>query len=317
VLLGVTVFLLTLELLLRSVGSRLSHDVKNISGIESVATALEQAPPPRVLFVGNSILLAGIDPIQFQRAISAQPGAAKISTFIVHPDSSHATVWDYLLHRYFIEPEKLPDDVFLVSGRVHLADREMSSVELGGYYVSNRDIVRYFNLDNGGFDEGVGFFLGRISAIARLRKRVSPRIFDVMLPFYQENWSLLHHGPEPAMSKTSASALPNRSDEELLEWPESSSTTRHLQSIADTLREKGIRLTIVLAPMPRPYKLDPGIEAMIEERDIRLLDMRQLPGLRAEDFADQEHLNETGREIFTNALAKEVANYWIPGPSVR
>ena len=65
VLAVIAVSLLAMELALRATGTRLSRDVEKIQSIGAVAMDLENRAKPRALFVGNSILLAGLDPGRF------------------------------------------------------------------------------------------------------------------------------------------------------------------------------------------------------------------------------------------------------------
>lgn len=306
VLAVIAVSLLAVELALLATGARLSRDVENIKRISEVADDLKKREAPRVLFVGNSILLAGLDPGRFETAVADHGG--RVSVSMVHPDSSGATVWDYLLNRYFVERGALPEDVILVSGRRHLLDQSAKTVELGGYYVSDADIPRFFSLENAGIDAAASFFLGRYSATARLRHRFSPRIFDFMLPHFQENWILLHRPPGTGGKEETI----GRSPPTLALAP-----VRHLEAMARTLRERGVRLTVVQAPAREPYEIEPVVADLIATESLQLADLREIPGIGPESFADLDHLNESGKVAFTAALASRLAKQWIPTPAVR
>lgn len=316
VLVALAVSLFLFEIVLRIVGDDLSNDVAHLNRVPVISESMARASKPRVLLIGNSILLAGIAPDRLREGIRlGGDGNPAPAIYMVHPDSSHVTIWDYLLHRYFLEEESLPEDLVIVTGRTHLRDAPVKAVELGGYYVSDADIPRYFHHDNRGFDEAVSFFNGRFFATARLRKRVSPRIFDAVLPYYQENWSLLHQ--VVGVEEGAESAIPIETEKDTSEDSGSSPSTYHLQSLARSLNAEGIRTTVVLAPAVGGYQLDPRLEGIIREAGWNLLDFNRIPGLGMEQFQDEDHLNEEGRAIFTEALATQLAKSWIPKETVR
>lgn len=300
--LSVLVLLLALELFFRATSSRISQDVAKIEKLDEVANKLGAAQPSRILFVGNSILRDGNDTDQFTNLIEEEESSANLTAYAVHPDSSHAVIWDYMLSRYFIAPGSHPEDVVIVTGRIHLRDQHANPTDLGGYYVCTSDIKRYLKTDAESLDDVIFFFLGRFSETARMRKRVSPRIYDILLPYYQENWIHLNRPRKFTASaektdKKSASTSPTIS-------------TDHLESIIEMHRRNEIRLTVVKAPMPKPYELDPEILSLLDQSNVSVLDMSNLPSLTIDHFADEDHLNSSGKSIFTKALAAAMAKYW-------
>lgn len=297
VVLSLAALLLVLESVFAITGHRLSHDVENIRQISATAKALQSTPPPRVLFVGNSLTQAGLDPALLKEEAVKRGFDPRLSIFTAYPDSSHATIWSYLLDRYFLEPDCVPENVVIITGSRHLLDAPPNHNALGAYYVSNRDIPYYLRHDAGSIENAMDFLLGRCSSTITLRRRVSPRVFDVLLPYYQENWYLLSQA-----SMKGALVAGHQSSEDV--------STDHFRRFAAKLKERGVRLTLVAAPMPNPYVIHPSVVAAMKENQLDVLDMNPIPGLTAGHFADADHLNAQGKEIFTRALAAELPNRW-------
>lgn len=289
--------LAALELTFRATGHRLSHDLENIHAIGLTAQTMAAAPPPRVLFVGNSITQAGVDPALFTAEAKRHGADPQLSLYTAYPDSSHAAIWDYLLDRYFIEPGRLPEDVIIVTGRVHLLDAPTNQAQLGAYYVSWADVPYYLKHDAHSVDSVIEFMLGRAFTTMTLRTRVSPRFFNVALPYYQENWFILNRA---AMT----GALVAKPDTQT-EVP-----TTHLKHLVQVLKQSGVRLTVVAAPMPHPYVMHQSVVAALAQLQVDVVDLNPIPGLTAEHFADEDHLNNIGKDIFTRALSAALPNHW-------
>lgn len=297
VVLSLLALLAALEVMFCISGHHLSHDIENIREISRTAKTLAAAPPQRVLFVGNSITQAGLDPALFAAEAKQHGADPQLSIYTAYPDSSHATIWDYLLDRYFIEPGQLPEDVVIVTGRVHLLDAPTNQAQLGAYYVSWSDVPYYLRHDAPPADSMIEFMLGKSLTLMTLRNRVSPRLFNVLLPYYQENWFILNR----AAMKGALVAKPDTQSE---------APTTHLKHLVQSLKQRGVRLTVVAAPMPHPYVLHRSVAAALAQEQIDVVDLNPIPGLTAEHFADEDHLNNLGKEIFTRALSAALPNHW-------
>lgn len=295
VALCLVLFLLALEGFFRASGARLSADAVKIERIGQVAAKLNRAAPPRVLMLGNSILGAGVDTARLQTGMNESPDAREWDVEAVTPDSSHVTIWDYLVSRYFVGPGLMPEELVLVTGRMHLVDAPANLSHLAAYYVANRDLARFFAEDTHSFEQRLEFLLGRWYVPMRFRQRVSPRVFDVLLPNYQENWHILNQ----ASLNTPLAVRKGRGDEP--------ATTRHLAHLLKQAEEKGTRVTVVLAPMPKPYTLHPAVQSMLDQAGVRVVNVNPVPGLGESHFADADHLNEAGKALFTEALIPALA----------
>lgn len=293
VALAVLAMLAGLEVFFRLAGGRLSEDVVSTRAIASTAGELAAASPPRTLIVGNSMAREGVDPDLLAKEITAGGDDSAHSFFLVYPDSSHALVWEYLLRKQFIGSGIVPENVILVAGRQHLFDAPGNNSQMGAYFVSWRDSLRFIREETGSVDEAAEFLLGRMSDAYSMRARVSPRVFDFLLPHYQENWVILNRA-----------ALAGRGT--ALAGADAGGATRHLRGIAELLREKNCRLIVALAPLPYAYELHPGLAADLRELSIPVVNVNPLPGIGPDCFSDADHLNEKGRGLFTKALAKEL-----------
>ncbi|MEN3942448.1 hypothetical protein WJU23_14210 [Prosthecobacter sp. SYSU 5D2] len=295
----VLVALLTLlECFFRVKGGRLSSDVRNIESIAQVAEEVSAAPTPRWLFVGNSLLQAGVDPVLLRKEMLTYGAPQNLGIFMAYPDSSHMKIWDYLVERYFAETDCLPDKLVLVTGRMHLADAPANVSHLGAYYVSWRALPRYLKEDGGSSEAVAEFFVGRSMALMRSRQRVSPRVFDILLPHYQENWHLLN---EAAMQGPLVEKVGQASK---------AYETRHLRHFIRLLSERKVELLVVKAPMQHSYELPEEILEVLGQAGVPVVDVNPLLQLGAEHFADADHLNEAGRVLFTRALGEALGKGW-------
>jgi hypothetical protein len=299
VVLSLLILLAVVESGFSLAGHLLSRDVTNIRSISATAQTMASAAAPRVLFVGNSITQAGVDPALLTEEAIKHGSPAQLSVHTAYPDSSHVTVWDYLTRRYFLEQGSLPEDIVIVTGQLHLLDAPVNHAHLGAYYVSTSDMLYYLKHDAGSIDHSVEFLLSRGLMTPSLRARVSPRLFDLVLPHYQENWTLLNQASmKGALASGSKAAA--------------GGTTSHLERLIATLQQHHIRLTVVAAPMQQPYELHPRVIAALQKAKVNILDLRSVPGLGSDHFADADHLNAKGKELFTRALAPGLTSLWQP-----
>ncbi|WP_449067155.1 hypothetical protein [Prosthecobacter sp.] len=291
-ILSVLVMLVAIEVFFRLAGHRLSADVAGIRDIKATAAQMAATPAPRLLFVGNSLSREGIDPQALQAGLKS--AGSKTSVFMAYPDSSHALVWDYLLSCYFADAPSRPEEVILVSARIHLLDAPGNVSQMGAYYVSWDDAWRFLKDEAVSVDERVEFFLGRFFATYAMRAKVNPRVFDVLLPHYQENWSILNRAALMGRGTALSGAV-------------SGGTTRHLRHVVGLLKGKGVRVRVLKVPMPNLYPLDVSVDAALKELDVPVIDLNPVPGISPENFPDGEHLNAAGRVALTRALVTELS----------
>lgn len=295
VMIAVLIVLGVVEVFLRTAGHRLSQDVVATQQIVKTAAELAAAPKPRLLIVGNSMAREGIDPALLESELKAAKGAAAPSVFIAYPDSSHALVWDYLLEKYFVRDDSKPDEVLLVTGRQHLLDSPSNHASMGASFVSWAATPRYLRDDAQSFDGGAEFLLGRLSSTYSMRARVSPRVFSLLLPHYEENWVILNRA---ALAGRGVALSGNVYD---------NVTTRHFEHLAKFSKEKGVRLTVVAAPLPYRYEIVSPVQRALKQLNVPVVDLNPVAGIDARSFSDADHLNAAGKTVFTRALAKALA----------
>ena len=294
VVLAVLLMLGVVEVFFRTAGHHLSQDVVSTKQIAKTADELAAAPKPRLLIVGNSMARESVDPALLESELKQTNAAAARSVFMAYPDSSHALVWDYLLEKHFVKKDQAPDELIIVTGRQHMLDSPGNHSHMGAYYVSWSAAPRYLREDTPSFDAGAEFLLGRLSATYSMRARVSPRVFDVILPHYQENWVILNRA---ALAGKGVALSGNNN----------TGTTRHFEHLARTLKSRGVRLTLVAAPLPYSYEIAPPVLSALKELEVPLINLNPIAGINDGSFADADHLNASGKAVFTRALAKALA----------
>ena len=108
VLVALGLLLLAAEAGIRSVGSSISLDLEHIGGIPAIAEEFGQGDELRVLFLGNSLTRAGLNPEAFELEAASQ-GLGPLRIAHIYPDDTTISEWPHVFKHFFVDPDLLPD----------------------------------------------------------------------------------------------------------------------------------------------------------------------------------------------------------------
>ena len=298
-LLVVTAVFIVLEIFTRTFLFRASKDFSQFLAFPHRSAVLVDQPGTRIAFVGNSLTREGIDPQIFSQTLSEHVDGV-VAADVFAADASKINVWYYLMNRYFWRPERSPD-LFIVSYyENNLLDG--NSIEIGRFaqfFVERQDWPEVFSHDVTSFGQRMEFLLSSGWATFAARDRIKERVLSLLVPHYQE---LTLQTNEIQRQQRSSSL----------------GTTTHKAVTHDMLkrflaRANEHRSKIVFVAFPtiipgrdrpyQPYELDSETTRLIREAGMQFVDLRQVPELTPDMYADDIHLNAIGRPIFSHHLA--------------
>ncbi len=292
-ILVVVLGLLFVEVAVRLAGERLSGDVVHIEKIGEIAGDLAQAEGFRILFVGNSLIGDGLDSERLE-SILAESLRIPVRVAKIRPDGTSPLEWYYLIDRHVFDPGARPDVLVIAFGPGHLFDRSgnQAVLRLAAHHVAWDQVGEVFAEDLEGFDAGAQFVLARVSRAYALRDRVQPRVLDQVIPGYQDLAPLI---------------LRDRPTGAEVDAGQEQRGTRLLERILGRAQREGVPVLFVAMPSGPGWVVDPGVERLIREHSLGLLDLNEELPLPPERFPDGQHLDDVGRRIFTDSLASSIA----------
>ena len=273
------------EIVVRLIEQSFSFNIRHIRSIPSLADEINQQAGISVLFMGNSLITYGVDPIIFRDEMRAR-GVGPLQFERVAPDASSIREWRYAFKHFFLDRGHIPDALVVNFAAGHLEDQQkIHPSDLATFYTSFTDIPPIFAQDVQSFGDRTEFLLSHFFRLFAYREAISKRILDVVVPNYRS-----------ALTQINAKMRDGSSKEHV-------PTYRTLERFsADSLR-RGVRLILVAMPLQYPYSLDPRLPDKARELGITLIDARDVEGLTASQFIDQMHMDHAGAILYTRTLA--------------
>ncbi len=282
--------LLLCEIAMRLTETSLSRDLVHIRAIPRIAEDMTAKPGIRVLFLGNSQTRCGVDERVFASECDAE-GTPRMSVARVFPDATSVVIWFYAFKRFFIDSGRIPDILVVnFSGR-HLQDPSaVNATVLGGFYARMDDMPEIFRNDIKEFGDRAEFLLAAWSSAFANRERVSPRVLDVLVPFYRSNSELVNKSIGGKASRRSTAP-----------------TYGTLKRLLRLAAENNVKVIAVAMPLATKYSVDPQLKNVIEEAGMKFIDARKVDGLKPKLFPDGFHMNSEGAAIYSRYLARTLA----------
>ncbi len=279
------------ELGLRIGSERLSSDIAHIRSIPAVAAALRGRDGEQLLFLGNSLTREGVDLATVRGEL--QCGPAGVSAESVHPDDTTILDW-YYLYRNNFSSENALDWMVIPFVRGQLSDGttihpDRIAAYFGGW--ANAEEMLRFDLTSLG--DRIGYLLASSLRLFSERERVRDRVLSVAIPDYRRTATRLNEAVRRESARRS---------------PDEKPTYTRLVRLLGLARQRGVRAAFVAMPVPQPYGLDPGLQAVLAQNGGELLDMRDTKELSAADYADRLHLSPSGAKTFSRILGGRLRN---------
>ncbi|HSW46462.1 MAG TPA: hypothetical protein VLM89_12915 [Phycisphaerae bacterium] len=286
----------TAELVLRAFEAKLSIDLLHIHDIPKISAGLAQKPRPRILFLGNSLTREGIDEAALKEGLSGFGGGEAVSLAKVFPDNTQIAEWYYAFRRYFINSGHPPDCLIISCQPVQLRDQAPFSIYgLGRHWIDYQDVGEVFDADLTVFGDKVEFVLSRASVMFANRFRISSRILVACVPGHEQLARRVNTMRNETLEAT------------LARQEEAKPTYQRLKRFAELARANHVRFIVAAMPVCSPYDIDPNLLETARTLGVTVLDCRNVPGLRKEDYRDGYHLTPKGAAMYSAVLAEKLA----------
>jgi hypothetical protein len=276
-----------LEIVTRIVLVPASIDLSRLVHYPSQAQRLCDRPGACVAFVGNSATERGVDPELFRRLLGVKAGL-----FVA--DASHINTWIWMINRQFWKQDVSPGLIVINFFGDSLGDEQPLAIgRLAFFLTDHRDWGELFREDITSLEQRTDFLLSTVSATYALRERIKERTLT-LLPGYK-----------------AYAAMQNRVNFQVIERPQKPATHETLQRLLAKARARGTRLVFVAFPTlgrsaAASYDVADGARRLIADAGMIFLDMRGLRRLEPRHYADNVHLTEEGRALYTRHLAESL-----------
>ena len=301
--LGLLVFLGALEIFTRVSLHDRSKDFRRFGGYPAKAAALvATANAQRIAFIGNSATDRGVDPRVVEAALARNGRPAAAAELFV-ADQSRIDTWRYIFERYFARPERNPDLVVVSFYENDLEDGNPIEIgRLAQFFTTIRDWPELFRVNLRTLDDRASFVISSFSATYAASDRIRERILPALVPGFRDhseriNEIIFQHEQQRRQRRVEAPTRPRFAA---------------VERLLDRAAERGVKLCFVAYPTlvaggRSPYDLAPELLALLARRAIPLIDLRNVPGLGPEFYADEVHLTEAGRARYSAALGEALA----------
>jgi len=285
--------LLLSEAAMRLMESNLSKDVAHLKQFPQIAQDLTAHPTKhtRVLFLGNSLTRYGIDVDVFQEEIRRYHGAP-VQIAKVVPDNSQLADWSYAYRNFFHESQH-PPEVLVIGfgfGNQHLADRPSSHPErLARYYCSLKDMKELCKWDLPDIESRLDYVVASGSVLYANRDRVQRWGFDRIIPEYRDGIQTLNELLQAASPKETSHV-----------------TFQRLRALIEDAQQDGVRVVLMALPIGIEYEFDPELLRLTAEKQVPVIDCRNVPGVTSDQLFDGLHLDPDGAKLVTRHLAQKL-----------
>ena len=301
-----------LEVIARLIAPSLDYDRVHIHAFPEIAQEMKDAESPRIMILGNSLLLHGIDETMLREHIS-KALSRPCSVSKVTPVSTAARDWLYLYDTYFTQSQSHPDIAVIGFVSHHLPDQsELKMRRLTRHFCSLENLGSCLNEEGGSLDEKAIGFISHFSALFGDQRTHQWGVSSATIPQFGPGVSRLNNILDAAKNR------PVQGKKKVTGAPPSPRSYRKLAHLIKTLKAHGVKPYFIPMPQPEPWTVDPEAKATIKEQGGTLIERSVNPRLGRSDFSDGYHLGETGKIRFTSFLAsvlsEELSSMEKPAP---
>jgi len=288
VVLALLALIALVDVSLRLTDSRLSGNLAHVEAIPEIIAEAGQPERRSVLVLGNSLTNNGVAPDVMNARLS------DVTLAKVTPDATGLWDWQCLLDHQVIERQNLQFDTLVIGFAWHLLSDQtrVDASRLGSLYCDLSDLgrARAIGLRNSG-DIGE-FVAAKLLRSYALRDTLRNRLFQIAVPHY------IQFTQTTNSARAGATEPPAQSVQYTYET---------FAGLVNRLKSKGTRVIAVAMPVRQAYDLDPELRSLADRGVLELIDLRQLPGIESQHYLDGMHLNTTGQQILSRALAEDLA----------
>jgi hypothetical protein len=288
VVIAVLSVLFCCEILVRIEEPKLSLDVRHIHEIPAIVQRLSTKQSERILFLGNSLTRAGVEPATIQLGLTP-PSGKSLAVERVYPDDTTLSDWYYIYRTFIVDKHAEPDVVVVSFALDQLEDHSQMHVDrLGGYFggwATRREVFAY---DLPGFGDRVEYELASSSRLFANQDRIRLRVLDFLVPHYRQSAGRLNRIVQQTAQKKNGSQQ----------------SYARLRRFIELVRGNGSKLFLVAMPTGGPeYQIPQSLVDTARSEDAIFLDMRGINGV---DYSDGYHLTAQGAKKYSAALAQSL-----------
>jgi hypothetical protein len=283
VLLALVVLILTgVELASRFVVAPRSAIQRRIATEKEAALHLSGGD---VLFVGNSLLLWGVDVPQLRTSMQPEWRSHRLVV-----EATSFEDWMFGLKR-LLDRGARPSAVFVVLSPAQLAQHTVLGDYFAHHLMALEDLPAVASSVDLHPTAVTSMALANQSVFFGLRGELRKALLFAFLPNLDKLFTLVNRTAEPSPVRL-------ESQIRLL--------SRHLAELRELGRSRGLPVLLVIPPQMRSNELMQQTERLAKEQGVELV-VPIAPGqLDATHFSDGFHLNSKGQNLFTPALAAHV-----------
>jgi hypothetical protein len=280
-----------MEVALRVTSASLSTDISQIRGIPAIASAMASARGRSVLFLGNSLTKAGLDAPAVCAELRCPDGSPMVCDR-VSPDDTTVLDWYYLVRHYFDEG-RAPSYLVVGYARGQLEDRTpiqpgRIAANFGGW----SSAAEMWKTDLTTLSERFSYLLASSSYLfSEPRERVQVWVLRLLIPDYRKVANSVNEAAQRREAQLRGAE------------PEQYSRLSRLLALC---AERGVRVVFVAMPVRSNYRLDPGLQAVLDRGSAGFIDLRQIEGVDKESFVDNLHLTPSGKSLYSRALGRQL-----------
>jgi hypothetical protein len=327
--LGLAAIFVLLEIFTRTRLFSASKDFRRFRGYPARAEALiASTGVTRVAFVGNSATDRGVDARVVEATLGELGRPTRADLFVA--DQSRIDTWRFIIERFFAAPELRPDLVVVTFYENDLEDGNPVEIgRLAQFFTTVKDWPEVFTVNLHTLDDRASFVISSGWATYAASERIRERLLDVLIPRFRDsservNHIIYEHEHERERARQAAAVAAGAPAAETAETATRvrarASSLLALGRLLRRAADKGIRLCFVAYPTlidgpGLPYELPPDLLATLGAAGTPFIDLRQVPTLRPELYADEVHLNEAGRAPYSRALGQALLRVLPATPS--
>ncbi|MCH2331634.1 MAG: hypothetical protein MK312_08875 [Roseibacillus sp.] len=289
---------LLLEIIARVLAPTLDYDRVHIHSFPEIAEEMRSGKRPRIMILGNSLLLHGVDSALLEENISNSL-SRPCSVSKVTPVATAARDWLYLYDTYFTQSGSHPDIVVIGFVGHHLPDQyELKLRRLARHFCSLENLGSCLDEESPSLDGRAIGILSHFSALFGDQRTHQWGVSSAVIPQFGKGASRLNNILDAAKNHPAGKKEPSITGNE-----SPGRTYRKLNQLIRALKTHGVEPYFVPMPQPEPWTIDPTARAVIEENGATLMEGPVNPPIGKRDFSDGYHLGETGKTRFTSFLS--------------
>jgi hypothetical protein len=286
ILFTIALTVMLLEITIRILENDLSGNRNHINDIPNIVDQFSKDQRPSILFLGNSLINESVDVNQLSASLNNSFHLNKIT-----PDGT--SIWDWSMITKNQLSDSNPELDYLVIGfawGLLNDDYQPNPSRLGGYFAKLSDLSLLMKYGMDEFAQISEFFLGWTSKLFVNREAVRNKVLASLIPHYEQFVRAQNQAGAP---DDTAQVAPHRAPK---------TDYKMLNRLIDQLDKDGVKLIAIAMPIEAGYEVSEDLSQLLKKRAYLYMDYRNLFQAESGMYKDGFHLNEKGREAFTNSL---------------